>query len=422
MNSAISRAPDASLDELAVHGRLFELYDQMLGEVDIVNVLHHTADAVSRSLNAERATIYLVVRETQELESAAIVGNISRTIRLPICEQSLAGFCALTGRSFVIPDAYDDLSHIDPRLKLNRSWDEMTGFRTRDVMCAPALFKGELMGVVQAMNSNNGPFQKSHLDSLQSVSRYVAYALYHARLYNELATLKTLEKQKAEFMKIIVHELKSPVAASKSLASGLLYATKDDPRLAPVLTRIESRMDQLLNLVQDILDLSRIKSGCPLGDVAVCDLAAETIITGEGYREQAQARGLSLRIEVPETPTPVRIDLQGYHLIVSNLVSNAVKYTPAGSVTVILQQQGTWAVLEVSDTGMGIPKDDISRLFNEFFRASNARRSKIQGTGVGLAGVKALVERFGGEMELQSQENKGTVFIVRLPLHKNEES
>jgi signal transduction histidine kinase len=123
-------------------------------------------------------------------------------------------------------------------------------------------------------------------------------------------------------------------------------------------------------------------------------------------------------LDLPESPVRVRIDLQGYRFILSNLVSNAVKYTPAGSVQVALRETGPWAVLEVKDTGIGIPEEDIPRLFSEFFRASNARRSQIEGTGVGLAGVKELVERFGGGLELASKEHAGSVFTVRLPLHR----
>jgi signal transduction histidine kinase len=114
----------------------------------------------------------------------------------------------------------------------------------------------------------------------------------------------------------------------------------------------------------------------------------------------------------------VRIDVQGFHLILSNLVSNAVKYTSVGSVAVSLRQEKPWAVLEVRDTGIGIPKDDIPSLFTEFFRASNARRRKIEGSGVGLVGVKELVERFGGALELTTQEDKGSEFVVRLPLYE----
>ena len=410
---------NVDLNELVAHGRLFQVYDQLLGEVDIVKVLHIATDIVRLTLNAERATIYLVLQDTQELESAAIVGNVSRTIRIPIREDSLAGYCALTGRSFLIPDAYGDLGSVDPKLRFDRSWDEMNQFRTRDVMCAPALFRGEVMGVVQVINSRGDPFQEIDLPPLESISGLVAYSLYHARLYDELATLKGLEKEKAEFMRIIVHELRSPVAASKALVAALRYTSRDNPKQDEVLVRVEKRMGQMLDLVKDILHLSRIKAGRPLGEIAVCDLVVDTRAACESYSDEANAKGVRIKMDLAESPVPVRIDLQGYQLIISNLVSNAVKYTPAGSVQVSLQKNQHWAILQVEDTGMGIPEDDIPKLFTEFFRASNARGSKIQGTGVGLAGVKDLVERFGGEMELASQENEGSVFTVRLPLYED---
>jgi signal transduction histidine kinase len=413
-----SATPETDIDShrLVVHGQLFELYDQMLGEVDVVQVLHHTTQVVRQVLKAERATTYLVRPDTQELMSAAIVGNVSRTIRVPIGDDSLAGYCALTGRSFVIPDAYGDLSFIDAKLRFDRSWDEKNQYRTRDMMCAPAIFKGELMGVVQVINRRQRPFSDADLLPLLSVSRFVAYALYHAKVRDELASLKCLEKEKAEFMRILVHELRAPVSASKSLAAALRYTNQEDEDLNWVLGRIEARMDELLSLVADILDLSRIKGGRPLGDIAVHDLVIKTRVDCEPYLDEAETRGLSLSLDLSASPVLVRIDLQAYHLILSNLVSNAIKYTPAGSIQVLLHKQGSWAVLEVSDTGMGIPEAQIGRIFTEFFRASNARGSQIPGTGVGLAGAKELVERFEGELELVSEENRGSTFTVRLPL------
>lgn len=405
--------------EIGIQENMFRLYEQMLGDIDIVHVLQNTTKAVAQLLNAERATTYLVRQDSQELESAAIIGNVARIIRIPINENSLSGYCASSQRSFIIPDAYGDLSSIDPKLRFDRSWDEVTKFRTRDVMCVPAVFRDEVMGVIQVMNSKGDPFQQADISKLQGISRFVAYALYQARLYDELATLKRLDKEKAEFMRIMVHELKAPVGASKALASSLVYANRDDPKLSHVLNRIEMRMDQLLTLVQDILELSRIKAGQPLGEIIVYDLTAETKAIGEPYLDEAEMKGLSMTMSLSEYPLPVRIDQQGYRLIASNLISNAIKYTPSGSVKVNLRQDQSWAVLEVADTGLGIPEDEIPQLFGEFFRASNARKSQIQGTGVGLAGVKELVERFGGELEVASKENEGSTFVARLPLNKD---
>jgi two-component system phosphate regulon sensor histidine kinase PhoR len=246
----------------------------------------------------------------------------------------------------------------------------------------------------------------------------VAYALYHARMHDELASLKGLEKEKAEFMQILVHELRSPIGTSKSLAAALRFVNKEDENLSSVLGKIEARMDELLLLVDDILRLSQIKAGKPLGDIAVHDLVVKTRSDCVPYLDEAAAKGLSLSLDLPTSPVLVRIDLQAYHLILSNLVSNAVKYTPAGTVQVHLQEKAPWAVLEVLDTGLGIPEADISQIFTEFFRASNARLSRIPGTGVGLAGVKELVERFHGELEVTSEENRGSTFTVRLPLEE----
>ncbi len=395
---------------------LFELYEQMFGEVGTVNVLQKTSEVVSQVFNAERATIYITIKETQELKSVAFIGNVSQAIIIPVSIESLAGYCAHTKRSFVVHDAYGDLNYLDPEIKFDKSWDEKNNFRTRDVICTPAIFKGEVMGVVQVINSKGDPFHQSDSVQLENISRFIAFALYHARLYDELSSLKGLEKEKAEFMRVLVHELRAPVATSKMLVSTMRFTANENSEITPALIKVEDRMDQLLLLVEDILHMSRIKSGNPLSDINIYDLVVETNSTFEKYLEEAKAKGLTMKIELPDHPVQVRIDIRGYQLILSNLLSNGIKYTITGSVDVSLGQNNEWAVLKVKDTGMGIPKNDIANLFTEFFRAANARTSKIIGTGVGLAGVKELVTRFGGIMELNTEENNGSEFIVRLPL------
>jgi signal transduction histidine kinase len=177
-------------------------------------------------------------------------------------------------------------------------------------------------------------------------------------------------------------------------------------------------MDDMIEMIQDILVLAKTKSGEPMGEIGVLDVATELKACGEKYREQAEQKELDLRIQCTAESLPVRIDHQGCRLILSNLISNAVKYTQAGSVRIAAHTCGTWVTVEIQDTGMGIPEKDIPKLFREFFRASNAKKSNINGTGVGLAGVKSIVERFDGQLELQSVENQGSTFTIRLPLHK----
>lgn len=414
---AEARLAERLLCEPAALERLFDLYDRMLGQTELAAVLRDVAAAVCQDLDAERASIYLIDRGTQELESIAVVGNVTRRIRVPIRPDSLAGFCAVSGRAFLVPDAYGDLRGIDPALRFDRRWDEANRFRTRDVLCAPALFQGEVVGVVQVINRRQGVFGEHELAHLRTVSRLIGCALHHAQVYDDLATLKELEKQKAQFMRVMVHELKAPVAAAQMMADALQYHDAvAETAAADVVVRIAGRMTQLMALIKDLLDLARVKSGDPLGAIAVLDLVAVTRAGCEPYREQAELKGLELALDLPDVPVRARFDSQGYGLVLSNLVSNAVKYTSAGGVTVSVRAVAPWAELRVADTGIGIPAADVPKLFGEFFRASNARAQKIEGTGVGLAGVRSLVERFGGELALDTRENEGSTFIVRLPL------
>jgi GAF domain-containing protein len=190
---------------LAVDEDVFRLYDRLIGDVHLPTVLTDVAEVVCQDLGAERATVYVIEPDTQELRSTALVGNVSREIRIPISDTSLAGYCAMSGRAFVVPDAYGDLGAIHGQLRFDRRWDEMNDFRTRDVMCSPVRFKGRTLGVVQAVNSRSEPFREADLAGLCGISRLIGYALYHAKLYDDLATMKRLEQEKAEFMRIMVH-------------------------------------------------------------------------------------------------------------------------------------------------------------------------------------------------------------------------
>ena len=404
--------------EWVVHEQFFELYDRMLGEVSLGDVLAHVSGVVCDAMYAEGTTIYLVREETRELEASAQVHNVQRQIRIPINPASLSGYCALSGEAFLIPDAYGDLSPVSRDLHFDDSWDKAHNYRTRDVMCAPARFKGATVGVVQVLNSRGDPFTDTDLQALQSAARLVGYALYHARLYDDLSSMKQLQREKAKFMTVMVHELKSPVSAAKMMTDTMLGKFVPPERHAEFLGRIAVRLDGLLELIGETLTLSRLESGDVLGEVRVVDVGAVVTENCELYREQAEVKGLAFELAVPGEPVQVRIDTQGLKLIVSNLVSNAVKYTPAGSVHVAVAAQDGQAVFSVRDTGMGIPRDDIPKLFREFFRASNARGSKIEGTGVGLAGVKSMAERFGGELRLETAEGAGSTFSVRLPCYE----
>ena len=408
--------------EMVVHERFFELYDRMLGsDISVPHVLEHVSKVVCEVAQAERASIFLIRRETHELQSVAVVGNVPQTIRIPIKPSSLAGYCALTGKSFIIDDAYGDLSHVDPNLHFDRSWDQLNDFRTKNVLCSPASFQGEILGVCQALNCRTGKFQEKELKALQSIGRLVGYSLYHAKLYEELANMHRLDKEKAKFMRLMVHELKSPLAAACMLMDVVDdELTGKDAETEELVGRVRKRLDDLLALIQTMLGYSRVKSGEPLGEIKPVALGPELLDCCESYRERANRKGIELLVETPDEPLTVRIDIAGLKMIMSNLLSNAVKYTEEGRVVASLTPDNGFARLTVADTGFGIPTDEIPLLFDEFYRATNARQAKLEGSGVGLSGAKALAERFGGRIGFDSVEGEGSTFTVDLPLHRDD--
>ena len=408
--------PGAQVADFLVPDSAFHLFDSMLGAEDLPATLQQVTDTVRATLNAEGATIYLVLPDTQELEAQTRVHNVPRLIRVPINDRSLAGYCAVSGRAFVIPDAYGDLSGVYPGLRFDHRWDEAHSFRTRDVLCAPAVCRGETVGVVQAVNHRQSRFTELDLAAARTVGRFVGYALAHARMVEDISTLKQLQRQKAEFMQIMVHELKSPVAAARMMAELLRQGLVPPADHPGHLSRLVGRLDQMLELVRDTLNLSRVTSGTPLSEIRVLDLVGVVGEVAGRYRDEATTKALQFTVRLSDVPLPVRLDGHGLELIISNLVSNAVKYTAKGEVEVTATRAASHAVLGVRDTGMGIPAADMPRMFREFYRASNARRSAVQGSGVGLAGVKHLVDRFGGELRLETEENRGSSFEVRLPL------
>jgi signal transduction histidine kinase len=277
---------------------------------------------------------------------------------------------------------------------------------------------GETAGVVDRGNILGDAVTDISGRSAACVSSLGSCAGCHSQLRQQLDTLGDRERRKAEYTRMLVHELRAPVTASRSLAAALRYVQPEDSPVNEALGRIERRMDQLLDLVNDILYLNSIKAGQPLGEVVFCDLSAETGIVCESYFEEALAKGLSMEMDLPSSPITVRIARQDYQLILSNLASNAVKYTPEGKVSITLRKEGPWAILDIKDSGIGIPEEELTQVFTEFFRASNARRSRIPGTGLGLAGVRSLVERSGGKLTFDSKESKGSRFMVRLPIRR----
>lgn len=240
------------------------------------------------------------------------------------------------------------------------------------------------------------------------------------RLAAESARLRR-EKEDAErrFVTFVSHQLKSPVVAAKQYLDVLLFTSSTDmaPQMRDWLARAQARLDEMLGLIQDWLELARIDRGM-LGEAgATCHVGPVVAEVLEASRAQAQAAGVSLCDEAAGTALVVGGDAASLATVLSNLVTNGIKYNKVGgSVTVRARAEDASCRIDVEDTGIGIAADALPRLFEEFFRIKTDQTRDIPGTGLGLAICRRLLTAMGGRIAVASQPGQGTTFVVRLPL------
>jgi two-component system phosphate regulon sensor histidine kinase PhoR len=231
----------------------------------------------------------------------------------------------------------------------------------------------------------------------------------------DITQRRRLEVLRRDFVANASHELKTPVAAVRALAETLLTALPDDPdagrRFAE---RVGREAERLEVLVRDLLDLSRVERGTL--DVEPVDLVGLAKEVAGGYADLAEERRVKLRTEL-RPDVSVRGDRAQLGLLLSNLLDNALRHTPArGSVRVRLDTVESRAVLQVADSGEGIPAGERSRVFERFYRVDKARARQTGGTGLGLAIVRHVAEAHGGDVRVDSELGRGATFTVTLPV------
>ena len=237
-------------------------------------------------------------------------------------------------------------------------------------------------------------------------------------ILQDLTRIRRLETVRRDFLSNISHELRTPLASLKALVETLQHGALDDPPAAQrFLGRADQEVDALSQMVEELLELTRIESGkvpLRLNETAVEDVILPPI---ERLRPQSDRHHLNLVVDLADDLPPVLSDTSRTQQVVGNLLHNAIKFTPDGGTITLgakLQSGGTFVVFSVRDTGIGIPAAELPRIFERFYKADRARSSS--GTGLGLAISRHLVEAHGGEIWAKSKEGKGSTFFFSLPV------
>jgi signal transduction histidine kinase len=234
----------------------------------------------------------------------------------------------------------------------------------------------------------------------------------------DISHLKELDKMKSEFIAMVTHELRAPLAAVEQQLTVILnkMAGEVTAKQEQLLSRAKERTRGLLTLIKDLLDLSKIEAGMMVQYKEPLSLQELVQKVVDLMRAEAEAKKLDLQFTVPSELSLISADRNSMEGIFTNLISNAIKYTPEGGrIWVTLNEEDGFIKATVSDTGIGIKKEDLSRIFDKFYRVKTVETRQIVGTGLGLSIVKSVVEAHLGSISVESEEGGGTIFTVLLP-------
>lgn len=237
-------------------------------------------------------------------------------------------------------------------------------------------------------------------------------------VFHDITELRRLERLRQDFVANVSHELRTPLSSIKGYAETLLEGALDDAANAHDFVGIIHRDSQRLSkLIDDLLDLSKIESGKMKMVFLPVDMRGVILRVAAVLENQAKNKLVSLSVEAEEDLPKVMADESRLSQVILNLLDNAIKYTQeGGSVKISVRIEDEHARVDVADTGIGIPDEDISRIFERFYRVDKARSRELGGTGLGLSIVKNIISAHNGQVWASSQFGKGSIFSFTIPV------
>ena len=285
------------------------------------------------------------------------------------------------------------------------------------LLVVPLLADGEIIGSISLRQNNvTRQWQSSEIELAQVVATQASLAVQQSRLYQttrqQAERLLEADRMKNEFFQNISHEFRTPLTLMIGPLESAVNQKQDLPYEQAGIALRNSR--RLLRLVNQLLDLQRLDAGKMQPSFRPTDLVAFCRTTVDSFRPYCDKKGIHLITQLEECP-PLYLDIERFDKVLYNLLSNAMKFTPSGgSITITMTNANSHCLLQVKDTGIGIRTEQIPYLFERFRQAEGSASRSYEGTGLGLALVKELVEMHGGKISLESVYGEGSIFTVWL--------
>jgi len=377
-------------------------------------MLGRVTDAVVRHLDAAFARIWTLNEAEQVLELQASSGRYTHLdgphSRIPVGSFKI-GLIAAERKPHLSNEVVTD-----PRVS-DQEWARREGMVA---FAGYPLITGDRLLGVMALFARQ-PLAEDALDALGSIADILAQGIERKRLEREVQeraeALAEADRRKDEFLAMLGHELRNPLSPALTALHVLKERSPEDPAFGRARDVAERQLRNMARLVDDLLDVSRITRGKIELRKAPLDLRTLVLRSVEALRPQIEARRHELICSLPEEPVHVQADLTRMDQVLTNLLTNAAKYTdPGGKIWLTLDREGADAVIRVRDTGVGIPKKLLPHLFDLFVQSERSLDRAQGGLGIGLTLVRRLVEMHGGTVAAASPgSHQGSEFVVRLP-------
>jgi PAS domain S-box-containing protein len=402
---------------------LLEIGQGILERLDLPELL----PLVTRSVNLIMDTHHclLLLREGEALVPGAVEGlepEFVEALGNLGVGQSLSGWVAREGQPLFLLDL-----RADPRLLYQ---DPIRRFGYRSYLCVPLKRGKEILGTLEVVTKAPRSFTPEEQELMSAFANQAAVAIDNARLIEEarahLATvtdakqrLEEVDALRQQYLRNISHEFRTPLTVIRGYAEYLIEAKSPGEREIRDLMRIlVESCDRVIDMVDTLIEVSRVEQGRPeeilrLQEFDLRDVALSGV---DALKIAAEKKGIAVDVDLPDRPLTIRGDSGLLHQVVRKLLDNALKYSPTGGRVVVKGRPlGDELHLEIQDTGIGIPAEHLSRIFEKFYVVDGGISRRVGGTGVGLYLVHEIVRLHQGKVEVTSRPGEGSIFSVRLP-------
>lgn len=397
--------------------RLVEVSVIINSTLDLRSLLTVIMDHTAEITGAESASVLLYDRQENQLHFLAATTTssvVKDLLKIPVpMDGSLAGAILRENRLIALDDVSSDPRHF-------RAADSRSGFDTRSLIGVPMYYKNEPIGVLEAVNKKLGQWTDEDQRSMKILASQAAVAIQNARLVERLRKaydeLDQLDKLKNDFIAIASHELRTPLSVILGYATILKEDAQSDASAHA--TAVMNSALRMRNLIEDMTNLRYIKMGQTDLEREHIPLAAIFQSAQNDVQSMVEAKGHTLTVDMPPMSLVVVVDRIKLGMAITNLLNNANKFTPSGGQIRLSYQRKPRAVwITVQDTGVGIPQDQLERIFEEFHQVEDHMTRRHGGMGLGLAIAKAFVAAHGGSIWAESDgPGRGSTFTINLPL------